>query len=234
MQDFATIHCPRWSPESSSWHPAVARSSLSWTLPPPPSAPPTLRAQGAPAPAGEDSTVPGQRAEVGDGHRSPIDRHFLWEEDGEFHSHGQWGYPNSWMVYFMENPTKIRGFEGTPMDWKTPCMKIWGSNSLEAGLVSHFIQNHELSKWFWEISSFGDIFCGWTNHFAPVGNYEGNFETPWNTMGSTIWCRLSSIHSINLILGLLPGQMWGWLGRLKQEVKQPVPVKQCGGFLKWG
>lgn len=64
---------PAWQPglgglaqskEEKWWPPAVlssqstdpsepARSSLSWTLPPPPSAPPTLR---APAPAGEDGT----------------------------------------------------------------------------------------------------------------------------------------------------------------------------------
>ena len=33
----------------------------------------------------------------------------------------KWGYPNSWLVYFMENPIykwMITG--GTPMDWKPP------------------------------------------------------------------------------------------------------------------
>ena len=107
---------------------------------------------------------------------------------------------------------------GTPMD-----MKTWCSNSLEAGLVSHFIQNHELSKWFSEIS-----FLGYTVDGQTILHQLGTMKVIMkhrNIMGSTNWCRLSSIHSINLILGFLPGQMWGWLGRLKQEVKQPVTTQ---------
>ena len=31
----------------------------------------------------------------------------------------KWGIPNSWMVYFMENPPQKKWrFAGTPMDWK--------------------------------------------------------------------------------------------------------------------
>ena len=27
----------------------------------------------------------------------------------------KWGYPNSWMVYFMENPIKVDDLGGTPI-----------------------------------------------------------------------------------------------------------------------
>ena len=51
-------------------------------------------------------------------------------QDGIFHSHGPWGYPNSWMVYFMERPIKIRmRTGGTPVTQET---------SIVLGFYEHF------------------------------------------------------------------------------------------------
>ena len=48
-------------------------------------------------------------------------------------------YPNSWMVYFMENLCQWMMTGGTPMDWKSPCGTFFQE-------TNNMLKNHGLQR----------------------------------------------------------------------------------------